>query len=102
MAYSGDGMLGEVVEGAGGLATNADSMLLLMDHYVIWGVGTPPPLGESAAREGEMPGADTMAGQLSNGSNYAFLVNTNSYAYGSDPNAFTNLQNAIVTALLGS
>jgi CubicO group peptidase (beta-lactamase class C family) len=100
--YSGDGMLDEVVAGAGGLATNAESMLLLMDHYIIWGVGTPPPLGESAAREGEMPGANSMAQQLSNGTDYAFLVNTNSYAYGSDPNAFTSLQSAIVTALQGS
>jgi hypothetical protein len=29
-------MLDEVVAGAGGLATNADSMLALMKHYIIW------------------------------------------------------------------
>ncbi|MGA9944195.1 MAG: serine hydrolase domain-containing protein [Candidatus Cybelea sp.] len=97
--YSGDSMLDEVVEGAGGLATNADSMLALMKRYIIWGVGTPPPVGYSAAREGEMPGANTFAAQLSNGVDYAFLVNTNSYAYGSNPYTFSNLQLEIGTAL---
>jgi CubicO group peptidase (beta-lactamase class C family) len=97
--YSGDSMLDEVVEGAGGLATNADSMLALMKRYIIWGVGTPPPVGYSAAREGEMPGANTFATQLSNGVDYAFLVNTNSYAYGSNAYAFNDLQLEIGSAL---
>jgi CubicO group peptidase (beta-lactamase class C family) len=97
--YSGDGMLDEVVAGAGGLATNADSMLALMNRYIIWGVGTPPPLGMGAAREGEMPGANTFATQMYDGINYAFLVNSNAYAYGSEPYAFTNLQNSIQSAL---
>ncbi len=97
--YSGDGMLDEVVAGAGGLATNADSMLALMNRYIIWGVGTPPPLGMGAAREGEMPGANTFATQMYDGTDYAFLVNSNAYAYGSDPYAFTDLQNSLQAAL---
>lgn len=100
--YSGDSLLNEVAQGAGGLATNADSMLLLMNHYIIWGVGTPPPAGQSAAREGEMPGANTYAEQLSNGVNFAFLVNTNAYAYGTNPYAFTTLQRSIEITLLYS
>ncbi len=31
--YSGDSLLNEIAEGAGGLATNADSMLAFMNHY---------------------------------------------------------------------
>jgi len=100
--YSGDSLLNEIAQGAGGLATNADSMLLLMNHYIIWGVGTPPPLGQYAAREGEMPGANTYAEQLSNGVNFAFLVNTNAYAYGTNPYAFTSLQRSIEGTLLYS
>jgi CubicO group peptidase (beta-lactamase class C family) len=97
--YSGDGLLNEVAAGAGGLATSADSMLALMDHYIIWGVGPPPRRGSQAAREGEMPGANSNAEQLPNGVHYAFLVNTNAYAYGSSPYAFINLQNSIVQIL---
>src|SRR5579863_6094579 len=90
-AYSGDGLINEVAAGAGGLATSADSMLALMNRYIIWGVGTPPPYGYAAAREGEMPGANAFAEQLRNGVNFSFLVNTNTYAYGSNPYAFLNL-----------
>jgi CubicO group peptidase (beta-lactamase class C family) len=97
--YSGDGLINEVAAGAGGLATNADSMLELMSRYIIWGVGTPPPQGQAAAREGEMPGANTYAEQLPNGTNFAFLVNSNAYAYGKDPYAFLGLQSAIARYL---
>jgi CubicO group peptidase (beta-lactamase class C family) len=98
-AYSGDGLINEVAAGAGGLATSADSMLALMNRYIIWGVGTPPPYGYAAAREGEMPGANTYAEQLTNGVNFAFLVNTNSYAYGSDPYAFLILVRTAIVHL---
>jgi CubicO group peptidase (beta-lactamase class C family) len=98
--YSGDSMLDEVVEGAGGLATNAESMLALMSSYSISGVGTPPPSGQQGSREGEMPGANTYGAQLGNGDNFAFLVNTNSYAYGSNPRAFLTLQSQITLSLL--
>jgi len=97
--YSGDGLINEVAEGAGGLATSADSMLALMNRYIIWGVGTPPPRGQSWAREGEMPGANTFAEQLSNGVNFSFLVNTNAYAYGGYRYAFVELTNAIANLL---
>ena len=42
-----------------------------------------------------MPGTNTWAEQLPNGSNYSFLVNTRQYVYGSNPNAFENLQGLI-------
>jgi CubicO group peptidase (beta-lactamase class C family) len=89
--YGGDDMVLEVAGGAAALATNADSMLAFMNKYLIWGVGTPEP-GADWAREGSMPGTNTWAEQLPNGSNYAFLVNTRQYIYGSDPTAFETLQ----------
>lgn len=89
--YSGDDMVLDVAGGAAALATNADSMLAFMNKYLIWGVGTPEP-GADWAREGAMPGTNTWAEQLPNGSNYAFLVNTRQYIYGSDPTAFETLQ----------
>lgn len=92
--YSGDDMVLEVAGGAAALATNADSMLAFMNKYVIWGVGTPQP-GADWAREGSMPGTNTWAEQLPNGTNYAFLVNTRQYVYGRRPNAFQYLQSQI-------
>ncbi len=89
--YGGDGMVLEVAGGASALATNAESMLEFMNKYLIWGVGTPEP-GADWAREGSMPGTNTWAEQLPNGSNYAFLVNTRQYVYGNDPTAFETLQ----------
>jgi len=89
--YGGDGMVLEVAGGASAIATSADSMLAFMNKYLIWGVGTPEP-GADWAREGSMPGTNSWAEQLPNGSNYAFLVNTRQYEYGSDPNAFETLQ----------
>ncbi|HET6277115.1 MAG TPA: serine hydrolase domain-containing protein [Candidatus Cybelea sp.] len=89
--YGGDDMVLKVAGGAAALATSADSMLEFMNQYLIWGVGTPEP-GADWAREGSMPGTNTWAEQLPNGSNYAFLVNTRQYDYGSDPTAFESLQ----------
>ncbi len=92
--YSGDDMVLEVAGGAAALATSADSMLKFMNEYLIWGVGTPQP-GADWAREGSMPGTNTWAEQLPNGSNYAFLVNTRQYIYGGKPNAFETLQSKL-------
>ncbi len=93
-AYSGDGMVLEVAGGASAIATSADSMLAFMKKYLIWGVGTPQP-GADWAREGSMPGTNTWAEQLPNGSTYAFLVNTRQYIYGDDSSAFENLQSQL-------
>jgi CubicO group peptidase (beta-lactamase class C family) len=96
--YGGDDMALEVAGGAGALATNANSMLKFMNTYLIWGVGTPEP-GADWAREGSMPGTNTWAEQLPNGSNYAFLVNTRQYVYGSEPTAFETLQRDLEHAI---
>jgi CubicO group peptidase (beta-lactamase class C family) len=98
--YSGDDMVLEVAGGASVLATSAESMLKFMNRYLIWGVGTPQP-GADWAREGSMPGTNTWAEQLSNGTNYAFLVNTRQYVYGRHPNAFEYLQTLVEKKLDG-
>lgn len=89
--FGGDDMVLEIAGGASAIATNANSMLAFMNKYLIWGVGTPQP-GADWAREGSMPGTNTWAEQLPNATNYSFLVNTRQYVYGSDPNAFEDLQ----------
>ena len=91
-------MVLEVAGGASAIATNAGAMLEFMNKYLIWGVGTPEP-GADWAREGSMPGTNTWAEQLPNGSNYAFLVNTRQYVYGSDPTAFETLQGELEKAI---
>lgn len=89
--YSGDGLILEIAGGASAIATNAESELALMNRYIIWGVGTPEP-GADWSREGSMPGSNSWAEQLPNRTNFAFIVNTRQYTYGSDPTAFTDLQ----------
>ncbi len=89
--YSGDGMILQIAGGASAIATNAESELTFMNHYIIWGVGTPQPNADWA-REGSMPGTNTWAEQLPNGTHYSFIVNTRQYTYGSNPSAFENLQ----------
>ncbi len=96
--YGGDDMVLEVAGGASAIATNADSMLAFMKHYIIWGVGTPQP-GADWAREGSMPGTNTWAEQMPNSTHYAFLVNTRQYVYGSNPSAFEDLQGQIEKVL---
>ncbi len=89
--YGGDDMALEVAQGASALATNAESMLALMNKYLIWGVGPPQP-GADWARSGSMEGTSTWSEQMPNGMNYAFLINTRQF---SNANTFTDLQNKI-------
>jgi CubicO group peptidase (beta-lactamase class C family) len=96
--YSGDDMVLSVAGGASELATNAESMLTFMNHYIIWGTGKPQP-GADWSREGSMPGTNAWSEQLPNGTNYAVIVNTRQYTYGSNPNAFTNLQKQLEAKL---
>lgn len=96
--YGGDDATNEVGQGDGGIATSAESMLALMNHYVIWGVGPAPPRGDGWAREGEMPGTETYAEQAPNGVHWAFDINTDQHT---DP-AFDALQARIEKHLYGS
>jgi CubicO group peptidase (beta-lactamase class C family) len=96
--YGGNGGLNEVGQGDGGAATSAESMLALMNHYIIWGVGTPPPKGEGWAREGEMSGTETYAEQAPNRTNWAFDINTDQHV----ARAFDKLQSTIEKYLYGA
>jgi CubicO group peptidase (beta-lactamase class C family) len=93
--YGGDGMSLEIAQGASAVTTSAESMLALMNHYLIWGVGKPQP-GADWAREGSMDGTSTWAEQLPNGKNFAFLANTRTF---SNQYVFEGLQAQIESAL---
>ena len=88
----GDGLVREVAAGAAGLATSAESMLKLMDHYVIWGVGPPPGPGYDWAREGSDEGTNTWAEQRGDGKHWSLLINTRQYT---TPTAFTDVTTQI-------
>lgn len=91
-------MIREVDAPAGGLATNAVSMLRLMDRYVIWGVGPPQP-GVDLDREGSDEGTNTWAEQRSDGKHWAFLINTRHYTKSSAFDDFTKQIDALLNAL---
>ena len=93
----GVGGTDEVAQGDGGAATNAESLLALMNHYAIWGVAKPPHRGYGAAREGEMPGTESYAEQAPNGTNWGFIINSDRHT---DP-YFDQLQGAIERHLNG-
>jgi hypothetical protein len=94
----GDGLIREVDSPAGGLATNALSMLRLMDHYLIWGVG-PPQAGANWSREGSDEGTNTWAEQRSDGKHWAFLVNTRNYTTKNAFDSFTKQIDALLDGL---
>jgi CubicO group peptidase (beta-lactamase class C family) len=78
----GDGLIREVGAPAAGLATSAASMLKLMDHYLIWGVGPAPDPGYSWARSGSDEGTSTWAEQRADAKRWALLINTRNFATG--------------------
>jgi CubicO group peptidase (beta-lactamase class C family) len=94
----GDGLIREVDGPAGGLATNALSMLRLMDRYLIWGVGPPQP-GVDWAREGSDEGTDTWAEQRADGKHWSFLVNTRDFTTKNAFGDFTKQINKLLDAL---
>jgi CubicO group peptidase (beta-lactamase class C family) len=81
----GDGLIREVGAPAAGLATSAASMLKLMDHYLIWGVGPAPGAGYTWARSGSDEGTSTWAEQRADLKRWAFVINTRAFA---TPTAF--------------
>ncbi len=95
----GDGVIREVAAGAGGLATSAESMLKLMDHYLIWGVGPPPPFGADWAREGGDEGTQTWAEQRADEKRWAFLINTRNYTYANAFSDFTTQVDKLLDSL---
>ncbi|HEY9084831.1 MAG TPA: serine hydrolase domain-containing protein [Candidatus Tyrphobacter sp.] len=92
----GDGLIREVGAPAGGLATSAASMIKLMYHYAIWGVGPPAP---GWAREGSDAGTNTWAQQRTDGKNWAFLVNTRNYTTSNAFGDFTRQVNRLLNHL---
>ncbi len=94
----GDGLIREVDAPAGGLATNALSMLALMERYRIWGVGPPQP-GLDLNREGSDEGTNTWAEQRADGKHWAFLINTRQFAQSGAFDAMTKQVNHLLDTL---
>ena len=95
----GDGLIREVDAPAGGLATSALSMLKLMDHYTVWGVGPPPAPGYGEARWGSDEGTTTWAEQRGDAKHWAFMLNTRNFTTSSAFEDFRNQVNSLLDSL---
>jgi CubicO group peptidase (beta-lactamase class C family) len=95
----GDGLIREVDAPAGGLATSAESMLKLMDHYLIWGVGPAPGPGYTWAREGSDEGTNTWAEQRGDGKRWSLLVNTRNFSPSMAFDTFASQMDALLDSL---
>jgi CubicO group peptidase (beta-lactamase class C family) len=92
----GDGCVREVGAPAAGLATSAESMLKLMDHYLIWGVGPPAGAGYDWARSGSDEGTSTWAEQRADLKYWSFVINTRDFT---SSTAFTDFTTQVDTLL---
>ncbi len=79
-AYSGDDGILEISQADGGVATSAQSLVAFMNAYAVARFGTPPPhLDPSDYYEGEIAGTSSFMRQMSNGKDYAMVINTNQF-----------------------
>jgi CubicO group peptidase (beta-lactamase class C family) len=95
----GDGLIREVDGPAGGLATSAESMLKLMDHYLIWGVGPAPGPGDTWARSGSDEGTSTWAEQRGDGKRWSLLVNTRNFSSSTAFDTFVSQMDTLLGTL---
>ncbi|MBV8632415.1 MAG: beta-lactamase family protein [Silvibacterium sp.] len=72
-AYGGAGFLPEMMDSAGGLMTNAETLALFISRHAAWGLGGRNP---GSARTGEMAGTVSLACSRRNGIDCAYVLNT--------------------------
>jgi CubicO group peptidase (beta-lactamase class C family) len=72
-AYGGEGWLTESMDAVGGLACSVTSMVKLIHHHAVWGIGGRLPGG---SRSGSMAGVSSLAASRADGIDYAFVFNT--------------------------
>ena len=75
-AYGGGGFLPEMMDSAGGLMTNAETLALFISRHAAWGLGGRNP---RSARTGGMPGTASLACSRRNGIDCAYVLNTRNF-----------------------
>ncbi len=72
----GGGFLTELVDSAGGLMTNAETLALFSSRHAVWGIG-----GRAAGseRSGSLPGTTSRTYSRRNGVDCAFVLNTRTF-----------------------
>ena len=74
--YGGGDFLTELVDSAGGVMTNAETLALFSSRHAVWGIG---PRAVGSERSGSLPGTTSHTYSRRNGIDCAFVVNTRSF-----------------------
>jgi CubicO group peptidase (beta-lactamase class C family) len=78
-AYGGGGFLTELMDSAGGIMTNAETLARFSSRHAVWGVGGRAP---RSGRSGSMPGTSSFTYCRPNGIDCAFILNTRTFSGG--------------------
>jgi CubicO group peptidase (beta-lactamase class C family) len=75
-AYGGAGFMTELMDSAGGLMTNAETLALFSSRHAVWGLGGR---AANSARSGGMAGTASFTYSQTNGIDCAYVLNTRTF-----------------------